>query len=329
LFNISLQFSAAKGKINAFDASKLNSSCQSLSLRLGLLFRFWYSDSIMIKNFLFLVGIVCVFAGCSTRQMAVQWSLPLVADQVLALQEESDLELAREAIPGNLKILEGLLKGDPSNPELLKYLAEGFCSYAYTFVKEEDPERARELYLRGRNYALQALPVFELEKLSPTEIKVAISSMTRDELPALFWTGQCWGEWLTLSLSEPRAFADISKLEVILHRNLELDEAYHFAGSHLALGVFYGSRSRMLGGNPEKAKFHFERSLELTENKYLLAYYFYAKTYAVQMQDRDLFEKLLNTIQDSPREILPAQRLANETARKQAGILLKMADELF
>ena len=261
--------------------------------------------------------------------MAVQWSLPLVADQVRSMHEESDLNLARESIPGNLKILEGLLKGDASNPELLNYLAEGFCSYAYTFVKEEDPERARELYIRGRNYALQALPVSGLEKLSPIDIKEAISPMTRDDLPALFWTGQCWGEWLTLSLSEPRAFADISKLEVLLQRNLELDETYHFAGPHLALGIFYGSRSRMLGGDPEKAKFHFERSLELTENKFLLSYYFYAKTYAVQMQDRDLFEKLLNTIQNSPREILPEQRLANATARKQAKDLLEMADELF
>ena len=283
----------------------------------------------MIRKIFIIAVFSCMLASCSLRETAVQWSKPMIADQVQAMHEEPDPELTGKAMPANLKMLEGLLKAGETDRDLLNYLAEGFCSYAFSYVKEEDPDRAANLYLRGRNYALRALPVSGLENMPPEKIKEEAALLTKDDLPALYWAGQCWGEWLSLSLNKPSAFADISKLEIILQRNLELDEGYHYAGPHLALGVFYGSRSRMLGGNPDKAKFHFKRCLELTGNKYLLAYYFYAKTYAVQQQNPELFEKLLNAVLNAPEGVLPQQRLPNEIAKKKSRLLMEMKDELF
>ena len=48
-----------------------------------------------------------MLAGCSPGRMAVQAVLPLVENQILAMQEERDPELAKQAIPANLKTLEG------------------------------------------------------------------------------------------------------------------------------------------------------------------------------------------------------------------------------
>ncbi|QPJ65410.1 MAG: hypothetical protein G3M78_08410 [Candidatus Nitrohelix vancouverensis] len=276
--------------------------------------------------------LICFFifgSGCSVRQMVSEWSLPLVADQVESMRAESDLILARESIPSNLKIMEGLLKGDPKNVNLLEYLAEGFCSYAFSYVRDEDPARASVLYARGKDYALRALDQPQMAGLPPAEFAGAIEGFGAKRLPALFWLGQCWGEWLTLNLSSPSAFADISKLEILLTHNVKLDEDYRQAGPHLGLGVFYGNRSRMLGGNPEKAKEHFQRNIELTGGKYLLSYYFYAKTVAVQTQDRELFESLLRTALSAPPEALPEERLANEVAQRKAKALLEEADDLF
>ena len=73
-----------------------------------------------------LLFIGLMLAGCSPSRMAVQVALPLVESQVLAMQEERDPELAEQAIPANLKILEGLLKQDPDNTWILENLAEGF-----------------------------------------------------------------------------------------------------------------------------------------------------------------------------------------------------------
>ena len=59
-----------------------------------------------------LLFIGLMLAGCSPSRMGIQAALPLVESQVLAMQEEKDPELAKQA---NLKTLEGLLKQDPDN----------------------------------------------------------------------------------------------------------------------------------------------------------------------------------------------------------------------
>ncbi len=285
------------------------------------------------KTFIFIALFVFVSGGCSFQQMAVRLSLPLVEGQVRSIQEENDLALAKNAIPASLKMMEGFLQSDPDNPQLLVSLAEGFCSYGFSFVEDSDPVRAVALYDRGRNYAFRALenqsPANSLKGLVQADLSNELAKFSEDQVPALFWLAQCWGGWLNLSLDNPRAFADVSKVESVMQRVVELDETYHYAGGHLLLAVFYGNRPKLLGGNHEKAKFHFERNMELTNSKYLLSSYFYARTYAVQTQDRDLFEKSLQEVIDALPDILPEQRLANEIAKQKAKYWLERVDDLF
>ncbi|MFQ5450231.1 MAG: TRAP transporter TatT component family protein [Nitrospinaceae bacterium] len=272
-------------------------------------------------------------AGCSTRQIAVRMALPLVQGQYASIQEEMDPLLAERAIPANLKMMEGLLKEDEDNRALLMALSEGFCGYAFSFLEETSPRRAAAMYTRGKDYALRALAaetgIDSLDRLPRDKYAAALSNMENGNVPALFWLGQCWSGWVMLSLDNPTAFADISKVEGLMLRVLELDPMYHYAGPHLFLGIFYGARSRMLGGDPEKARRHFEENLKLTANRFLLTRYFYAKTYAVQVQDRKIFEKQLDTVLKTPSDVLPGQRLANEVAKMKARRLLEAADDLF
>ena len=86
-----------------------------------------------------LLFIGLMLAGCSPSRMAFQAALPLVESQVLAMQEERDPKLVKQAIPANLKILEGLLKQDPDNTWILENLAEGFCGYAFSFLEGTEP----------------------------------------------------------------------------------------------------------------------------------------------------------------------------------------------
>ena len=287
----------------------------------------------MKKQYLLLLIQMLIFGGCSAERIAVRAALPLVTGQYAALQEEMDPYLAEKAIPANLKMMEGFLKGDENNLTLLHGLSEGFCSYAFSFVEETHPDRASALYLRGKEYALRALAVEAdiegIDKLGLEGLKIALKKMGAINVPSLFWMGQCWGGWLMLSLDTPSAFADVSKVELLMNRVLELDETYHFAGPHMFLGAFYGSRSKLLGGNPEKARKHFLKSLELTGNRFLLSRFLFAKTYAVQIQDKKLFERQLNAVMETPPDILPQQRLANEVAKIKAKRLLEMSDELF
>ena len=284
-------------------------------------------------RFYVLLLLALALAGCSTSRMAVQATLPLVESQIQAMQEERDPVLAQKAIPANLKMLEGLLKQDPENTWILENLAEGFCGYAFSFLEDTEPDRASSLYERGKKYALSATIIRtgrkKWEGLSLDEWSRALNEVEDSHQPALFWLGQCWGSWLMQNLDSVEAFAAIPRLESLMVKVFELNPAFHHAGPHWFLGAFYGGRSKMLGGNPEKSLQHFEKALELTDNKYLLVRYLFAKTYAVQNQDRKLFESQLQAVVKAPPNLFPEQRLANEVARKKAAQLLDQIDELF
>ena len=273
-----------------------------------------------------------LLSGCSPSRMAVEVSLSLMESQIMAMQEERDLELAKQAIPANLKMLEGLLKQDPDNIWILENLAKGFCGYAFSFLEDTEPQRASSLYTRGRKYALRATIIRtgreKWHDLSLDEWSQALNDVQVSHQPALFWMGQCWGSWLMQNLDSMDAFSDIPRLEKLMNKVHDLNPSFHYAGSHLFLGAFYGGRSKMLGGKPEKSRYHFEKALEITKSKYLLARLIFAKTYAVQSQNRDLFEFQLQTVLQSPPDLFPEQRLANQVARKKAAELLEQIDEL-
>ena len=103
--------------------------------------------------FILIIGV----EGCSTSQLASRLAAPLVTGQFDSINEESDPQFAETAMPASLKMMEGMIKTDEDNPALLHKLAEGFCSYSFSFIEDEDPQRASRLYLRGRDYALQIL----------------------------------------------------------------------------------------------------------------------------------------------------------------------------
>lgn len=287
----------------------------------------------MIVRSLWLLIVVMPLSACSPSQMALRMAEPLFEGQYLSLNEEQDPKLAEQAMPASLKMMEGLVKADPGNIEYHQKLAEGFCGYAFSFVEEKDPRRASELYLRGRDYAVRSLVLNgapeNLASLPPAEFEAALARMNRDDLPGVFWMSQCWGAWLMFNLADVEALVAFPKVEAAMNQVLKWDEAYHYAGPHMFFGSFYGGRSPLLGGKPDRARKHFERGLELTGRKFLMMQVMYAKTLAVQTQDKELFQKLLNEVKEAPAGILPEQRLANEVARARAAKLLEDVDVLF
>jgi len=296
----------------------------------------FFTDFVETLNFKFVFRsffalFFCFSIGCSS--LIVKTSLPLLEDQANTMKREADPELARLAIPAQLKMLEGFLQSEPDNLDLKLLLAESFCSYSFAFLEDKDQERAGSWYLRGKNYALSALqnltgnPEFSKGDLKAWEDN--LKKLDTASLPALYWLTQCWGGWLTMNLHNPFAFADISRIEPALQKVLVLDPNFYYAGAHRGLGVFYGSRTKILGGNPKEAKVNFEKSLSLTKGKFLINSFLFAKTYAVQNQDRTLFEKLLNEILEAPDDLFPEERLANEVAKLKAKALLESMDDLF
>ena len=273
-----------------------------------------------------------LLSGC-IQQIAVSTVGGIVDDGFEGFTEEADLEFARDALPGNLKLIDVLLKSEPDNERLLRLASQGYNSYALAFLEDSDPERARAFYLRGRDHALKILRTDEriAKALSahPDELRAVLTATPASMVPAAFWAAFGWGSYIYLSLDNTDALADLPRAEALMQFVADNDSAYYYAGADLFLGMLYGSRSKMLGGDPAKSRMHFERALRITDRKFLMAQLYYARSYATQNLDEELFDTLLAEVENASLEILPENRLANAVAKRKAALLKAKKPELF
>jgi hypothetical protein len=278
--------------------------------------------------------VAILLSGCMGEQFLVRASVGLASLGADAIQEEEDLALAEEATAAQLKLAEGMLKADPKNPDLLLLLAKGFGGYAFAFVEPEDPKRAASLYRRGLGYGWRLIDqnpglASTLAGDDESAVRRALAGLSSDAAPGLFWTAYNWGGWINISRDNPAALADYWKVEAMMKRTLELDETYYDGGAHLFFIVALASRPAILGGNLPKAKEHYERIVELTEGRFLLAHVLFAANYAVQAQDQGLFVRMCKRVLEAPPTTLPRRGLLNALARQRATILLEDVDAYF
>jgi len=287
-------------------------------------------------------------SGCSIKSLAVDITADIFVAGSSAFEEEGDLELAEKATAGNLKVLEALLKSAPEHEDLLTLLAKSYGGYAYAFVEDRydalketnvraakfQKYRASNFYLRAKGYAMKVL------KEESSDFKDALSQdfesfenslddFDEDDVAPLFWAAYNWGNWLNLNLQSPAAIAAAPRIERMMQKVLTFNETFFFGGPHLFYGVYYGGRPPMLGGNPKKAKAHFEKALSLMDRKFLITQVLYAQYYAAKTGNEVLFKKLLREVIRADANIFPEQKLITAVAKKKARRLLARVEDLF
>jgi tetratricopeptide (TPR) repeat protein len=250
-----------------------------------------------------------------------------------SFNEESDLQLAHEALGSNLKLIEALIKGDPQNQKLLLLAAQGYNAYALAFAEDDSVERARLFYLRAREYSLRILNQNDRFRAafqqSPDELQAMLRTMSKSDVPAIFWTAFAAASYVNISLTDLQAMADVPKIIAMMEFVIANDPGYYYGGAYLVLGSIEATKPPMLGGKPEKAREYFEKALASSKGKFLMANVYYAKTYAVQVQDQDLFLSLLNKVEEASPDLLPEARLPNAVAKKKARALSLKVNDLF
>ena len=279
-----------------------------------------------------LVAAAILFSGC-VRTIAVSTMGGIIDQGFSAFTEESDLDFAGKAFPGSLKLLEVMLKNDPSDPALLRLASEGYSSYALAFLEDTDPARAKEFYLRGRDYGMRILRQDdELAKAldgTADDLRAVLAGRGVDDVPGIFWTAFGMGGYIQLSITDPNALAELPKAEAMMDFVARVDSSYYFAGADIFLGTLDGSRPKLFGGDAERSRQHFERALRINGGMFLMTYVYYARSCAVQLQNQGLFEGLLDTVDRASLDILPEFRLANAVAKQKAHTLRAQESDLF
>ena len=287
----------------------------------------------MRRLFTFLFVLPILLSGCSVQKIAVKSTTGILYKSMDAIYAEPDLQLAEQSIASSLKLLEGLHLSDPGNKNLLLLLTQGYASYSLGFVEDFNEGRARNLYARSIDYGKLLLlkeGVFKDEiPLRMDDWEAALAKVKQKQVPALFWTAFAWGSWINLSKDNPEALIDLSKVQAMMQKVVELDEGFFFGASHLFFGAIAGALPRMLGGDPEKAQRHFNRSLELTDQKFILAYVYLAQYYAQPLLEEELFDRFLTEVLKAPDDILPGYQLMTAIAKRKANMLIEKKEDLF
>lgn len=263
-----------------------------------------------------------------------------------AINAESDFEVFKLALPANLKTLEVLLASDTENPDFNLMLAQGWGGYAQLAMEDEIDladlagdlarvahlkARATAMYRKGQEYAARLLGgrAELIENRDAEQVKKVLAEFTISDVPALVWYAFNWVGQINLNQSNMALVAGLAKVEMTLERAIELEANYYYGLPYLLAGCIASARPAMLGGNLEKGRALFEKAIAVTQGRFLLAKFMFARYWAVQAQDRKAYCDLLRDVITAPEELLPEQRLMNTVAKIWAERWRKRAGDLF
>jgi predicted anti-sigma-YlaC factor YlaD len=301
-------------------------------------------DSPRIRFFLTLF-LTFALTGCSVRKFAVNKLGDSLASSGTTFSSDNDPDFVGQAIPFSLKLIESLLAETPQHRGLLFAAASGFTQYSYVWVQQPSEEiesadveksaelrtRARNLYLRARDYGLRGLeakhPGFTTALQEDAKSAVRVSKAT--DVPLLYWTAVSWGAAISLSKDHPELVAEQPQVESLIDRAYELNPGYEHGVIEQFLISYESARQGVKGDSAVRSKEHFDRAVQLSAGQLASPFVSYAETVSLQKQNRAEFDSLLKKALDVNPDARPEWRLNNLIMQRRARWLLSREDELF
>lgn len=291
-------------------------------------------------------------SACDVGRFTVATTAHILVRAQPALNQESDYQLAHDAIPATLKTIEGFWVVDPDNAELLGLLTEGYCQYGTAFIDDDweiaklakkldeieyHNARATHIFTRCLNYALRQLGERWQTDLfgAPDAVATLARATDPDKRDALMWGALALGSIINHNLSRVELLAYQPTVKLMLDRVLEIDRSHppdrpdYAALPHIAFAMLYSATGAQTGGKPAEAKAEFETALKLTDNRFLLARTLMGYRLGLVNNDQKFFHDQLKQVLETPPSVWPEQRLANEVAHRRARRYLSHEKELF
>ncbi len=268
-------------------------------------------------------------AGCSSIISSATGNL---ADSLTtAVLEQNDPETVRQGAPAYLLMIDGLIADSPKNVELLLAGAGLYSSYAGAFV--DDPDRAARLAEKGKDYGWRALCRSDKRACGSwsapyDDFDRVINGMGIKRVPVLYGSGAAWATWIQKNTDDWGAIADKARVDAMMQRVVALDETYEDGAAYLYLGILATLLPEAMGGQPEKGRADFERVIELSDGRNLMAKVLLARNYARLVFDRELHDRLCREVIGAD-PVAPGLTLVNTIAQGEAAALLETSEDYF
>ena len=326
------------------------------------------------NTFLFLIGLVLTVSSCrSVDEMAIDKISEIMSSDSGsgAFTRDNDPQFVADALPFAMKMYEMLIEMNPDDADLRLAAGKTFIMYANAFLQtpagmmgDEDWAeqeimlyRARNMYLRGRDYVLSSMALNhdDFNDLLKSDPDALLERIGQDDASALYWAAAGWLGAFSCNPFDMELGSRIYLPVAFLFRGLELDETVERGGAHELFITIWSSIPRGIiekalltaprtagafagkyyteagvGNNIEsRARFHLKRALELSDGLNPSPYVSFATGIPVQQQNYDEFEMLLNKALAIDPEDDPDNELVILITRQKASWYLEHREDYF
>ena len=280
----------------------------------------------LLKRFA-LLALIAMSSGCASLVGSVTSG---IADRLSsAILNSPDIETVKEAIPAYLVLIDGFLVDGEGDPSL--YLAASQLNGAFTALVEE--ERAQILATKAFDYAqrgacLKRRELCGLGQLPFKSFETRVDGLSAQAIDPAYQLAVAWTGYIQANSGDMRAIGQLGRVKYLLERVLALDPRWAEGSAQLYMGGLETILPASMGGKPEKGRMHFERAIEYSDGRFLMAKVIYAEQYAKLVFDKELHDRLLTEVVNADPVALDLT-LINRVAQRRAAVLLAESDEYF
>ena len=280
----------------------------------------------LLKRFA-LLTLIAMSSGCASLVGSVTSG---IADRLSsAILNSPDIETVKEAIPAYLVLIDGFLVDGEGDPSL--YLAASQLNGAFTALVEE--ERAQILATKAFDYAqrgacLKQRVLCGLGQLPFKSFEKRVDGLSDQAIDPAYQLAVAWTGYIQANSGDMRAIGQLGRVKYLLERVLALDPRWAEGSAQLYMGGLETILPASMGGKPEKGRMHFERAIEYSDGRFLMAKVIYAEQYAKLVFDKELHDRLLTEVVNADPVALDLT-LINRVAQRRAAVLLAESDEYF
>lgn len=259
--------------------------------------------------------LVCVFSSCSVNDLisnALSGALDGGGEEGAPhpLLSEDDPDLVGDALPFTLKLLDILISANLDSPPILLSAAQAYTAYAVLFLQQEANTVARNDFalrsrlldrskihlLRARDYALSALEMLHpgfTESLNSDDYENAFVEMNEDDVPYLYFAAVSWIGAATVDVFDLELTLAIPRVAEMIHAAYAIDPDYSDGALHEFYVIYFSSLPEALGGDKERAEFHYREALRISNDLSVSAHVSMALGIAIPAQDSQQFRAFL------------------------------------
>lgn len=250
-----------------------------------------------------------------------------------SIASQRDPEIVRDGAPSFLILADTLARRSPDDASAQFTAGRLYGTYASSFVN--DPERQRLLSQTAYEHARTGLCLRLDEVCAALDgrfpaFRDAVTETvdSDDDARSLYRFSAVWAGWLRARSDDYSALADLPKLEAAFERVIELTPEIDDGFAHIYQGVLLSQRPASLGGEPKEARAHFERAIDISDGRNLMAKALFAENYARLVYDRELHDRLVTEVIEADPDAGDLT-LSNKLAQERARELRASADSFF